>query len=88
MTGHCDGGCGGMATRELLDPMTRTPLGVFVCDFGAREYGIRNSRAIPSTAAPASIPDAAVGAQPNPGQSSSRWRTVRAGRSTASIARG
>lgn len=57
MTGQCDGGCGGVATRELLDPLTRVRLGTFVCEYGARDYGLHNTRRLPMPA-PASIPDA------------------------------
>lgn len=64
--GICSGCLTAPATRELVDPVTRIPLGVFVCDQGVKEFGRHNSRPIQSTAAP--LPSrgsgATVGAEP------------------------
>lgn len=81
MTGRCDGGCGGVASRELLDPLTRARLGVFVCEFGARDYGLHNTRRLPITAAADQIPAATVNGGPEDSQEafpvSPRGRGVR-----------
>lgn len=47
--GKCAEGCGGTASREILDRVTRVPLGVFLCDFGARNWGLSDTRAIRSS---------------------------------------
>lgn len=78
--GGCSG-CNAPATREAIDPTTKAPLGVLLCESGARAFGLYQTRRLHFTAAADQIPTATVNGGPEDSQEafpvSPRGRGVR-----------